>query len=329
MANRKKKEIELPKSSVNYDEKPKKSRWWIAIIIVVVLAFFGFILIGFISLISSSEIPSFGANVALIPVKGVIVAENQPSLFGGGGVSSTETMEFIKKANENPNIKAIVFEINSPGGGAVASEEISSVIKKSEKPTVGWIREVGASGGYWVASSCDHIIAHEMSITGSIGVISSYLEFSGLLENYNVTYQRLVAGKYKDIGTPFKEMTKSEEMIFQRLLNRIHEMFKEEVKENRGLSDEQMVRVSDGLIYLGSEAKDLGLVDELGGKEEVVAYLEQKLETKVELVEYKKEKTFLDALSEVFSEQSFFVGQGLGESLFSKSKSQEKYNIFT
>ena len=85
---------------------------------------------------------------------------------------------------ENKDIKAIVLEINSPGGSAVASDEIASAVKKSNKPTVAVIREAGASGGYWIASSTDHIIANRMSITGSIGVISSYLEFSGLIEKY-------------------------------------------------------------------------------------------------------------------------------------------------
>ena len=106
--------------------------------------------------------PTLG-NVALIPIEGVIVGNGGRAL-GQDTVSSQLLMEFIEDAEENPSIKAIVLEINSPGGSAVASDEVATVLKRSKKPVVAVIREVGASGGYWIASAADHIIANRMSI---------------------------------------------------------------------------------------------------------------------------------------------------------------------
>ncbi len=302
--------------------KQQKPRWGFAIMIVILLTLFAFILTGFISLFMPDR-GSFGANTAVIPIKGLIVADGDGDFLLGDAVSSTSTIDLIEKANSNPNIKAIIFEINSPGGSAVASDEIAAAVKKTNKTTIGWIREVGASGGYWIASSCDYVVANRMSLTGSIGVIASYLEFSGLLEDHNVSYQRLVAGKYKDIGSPFREMAPNEKALFQKSLNKIHDYFIGEVAENRKLTKQQISRVSDGLFYIGSEAKELGLVDILGGKDEVIKLLEKELNITVILVEYKKEKTLFDILGRVFSQQSFFVGEGIGSSILSRRASNE------
>ena len=308
--------------------KKQKTKWGFVIMVVIFLTILGFIFTGFISLFTS-DIENFGGNVALIPVKGVIVADSGREFLFDGTASSTDIIEQIKKAKANPNIKAIIFEINSPGGSAVGSDEIAAAVKKTNKTTVAWIREVGASGGYWVASACDYVVANRMSLTGSIGVIASYLEFSGLLEEHNVTYQRLVSGNYKDIGTPFKKMTPSEELQFQKSLNKIHDYFLDEVAKNRNLRSEQKVRVSDALFYIGSEAKELGLVDFLGNKDEVINLIEDELNITVDIVEYKKEKTLFDILSRVFSEQSFFVGKGIGSEIFNKQRISNKIDITT
>ncbi|MBT5924903.1 S49 family peptidase, partial [Candidatus Woesearchaeota archaeon] len=148
-------------------------------------------------------------NVAIIPIEGIITA-NGASYLGGNTISSQDIVSFIEDADAKSQIKIIVLEINSPGGSPVASDEIAVAIKRTEKPVIALIREVGASGGYWIASATDHIIANRMSITGSIGVISSYLEFSGLMEEYGVGYEQLTAGQFKDMGTPFKKLQDEE-----------------------------------------------------------------------------------------------------------------------
>lgn len=293
-------------------------KWGYAIFVLLLLSILGFIAVGILSLFVGVDVESLSGNTALITIGGVIVGSEDSEFLFESVTSSPDAVELIEKADRNPSIKAIILEINSPGGSAVASEEIAKAVKKTNKTTVAWIREAGASGAYWVASAADYIIANRVSITGSIGVIASYLEFPGLLGRYNVTYQRLVSGKYKDIGSPFKEMTSEEKAIFQQNLDAIRDYFVSEVAKNRNLNKKDVDKIANGLFYLGVEAKELKLVDELGGKDEVVAYIEKKVGIKADIAEYKKEKTLFDVLGDVLSKQSFFVGKGIGSSLFGR-----------
>ena len=299
-------------------KKEQTFRWGYAIFVLLFLSVFGFLAVIILSLFVGIDVESLSGNVALIPIHGAIVGTDDSEFLFETTTSSTDTIELIEKADSNPNIKAIILEINSPGGSAVASEEIANAVKKANKTTVAWIREVGASGAYWVASASDYVVANRASITGSIGVLASYLEFAGLLDSYNVTYRRLVSGKYKDIGSPFKEMTDEEKALFQQNLDIIRDYFVSEVAKNRNLNKKDVDKIANGLFYLGVQAKELGLVDELGSKDEVISYIEKKEKIKAEVVEYKKEKTLLDVLSRVLSKQSFFIGKGIGSSLLGK-----------
>ena len=293
-------------------------RWGYAIFVLLLLSILGFMAVGVISLFAGIDVESLSGNVALIPIEGVITGSEDSEFIFESVTASPDTIELIEKADKNPSIKAIILEINSPGGSAVASEEIANAVKKTNKTTVAWIREIGTSGAYWIASASDHIVANRVSVTGSIGVIASYLEFPGLLERYNITYQRLVAGKYKDIGSPYKEMTQEERELFQQSLDEIRDYFVGEVAKNRNMGKKEVDKMANGLFYLGSQAKELGLVDEIGGKDEVIGYIEKKEGIKAEIVEYKKEKSLFEVLSRIISRQSFFVGQGIGNSLFEK-----------
>ncbi|MFH1917389.1 MAG: signal peptide peptidase SppA [Nanoarchaeota archaeon] len=254
-------------------------------------------------------------NVAHITISGPLTTERSDTFFGSEGTSSEDVIQEIEKVKKDKGIKAVLFEIDSPGGSPVASEEIGNAIKNLDMPTVSWIREVGASGAYWVASSTDHIVANRMAITGSIGVFGSYLEFPGLLTRFNITYRRLVSGKYKDMGVPYRTLEEEEEAILQAKLDLIHEYFIEEVAMNRNLSINQTRELATGMFYLGSEAKDLGLVDELGGKEEAIKYLEGVLKANVTLVAFERERSLWDVLSEISAKNSFYLGKGMSSFL--------------
>jgi len=128
-------------------EDIREFTWGRAVFLLITLVAVGFILSIIMSLFIGSDVESLSGNVAVIPVKGVILGDDGDYLFDEV-VSSEEAIELIEKAAENPNIKAIILEINSPGGSPVASEEIANAIKKTNKTTVAWIREVGASGAY-------------------------------------------------------------------------------------------------------------------------------------------------------------------------------------
>lgn len=254
-------------------------------------------------------------NVAVIPLEGIITG-NGANMLGQATISSQDIVQFIAEAEENPQIEAIVLDINSPGGSAVASDEIASAVKKAEKPVVALIREVGASGGYWVASAADYIITNRMSITGSIGVISSYLEFSGLMEEYGIGYERLVSGERKDLGIPYKKLTDDEKQLFQWKLDRIHQFFIEEIAQNRNMEQQDVEELATGEFFLGVEALSLGLVDALGDQAAVEDYLKQTygLES-VDYVSYQRQRSFWELLAGVFSEASFSIGQGAAATL--------------
>lgn len=260
-------------------------------------------------------------NVALISITGVITGDGG-SYLGSSTISSKTIVSFLKDANKKDKIKAVLLEINSGGGGAVASDEIASQVKKMNKPVVALIREVGASGGYWIASASDHIIANRMSITGSIGVISSYLEFSDLMEKYGVNYERLVAGKYKDLGTSLKELKDEEKKILQSKLDTIHDFFIEEISINRQLSEEKVKKLATGEIFLGVEALNYGLIDELGDKNDAENYIKKLTGLKeIDYLTYSVKKGLLESLAGVISENFFKIGEGIG-SVFVKTNNK-------
>ena len=246
----------------------------------------------------SSVAPTKGNGVAIIPVTGIITTESVSGFLSTQSASSTQITRWLEDANEDRNIHAILLEINSPGGSAVASDEIVQALKHVDKPVVAWIRESGASGAYWIASEADHVIANRMSITGSVGVIASYLNFADFITDYNITYQRLVSGEDKDLASPVKHLSERQEELLQAKLDTIHEFFVSDVQANRNLTDEQASQISSGIFYLGSEAYELGLVDELGTRYEVQNYLEELLGAEPRYTRYQQRR---GALAEIFS----------------------------
>jgi protease-4 len=290
----------------------KRNRSKATILTIVAVFFVVFVLLPLtLSIFDDSK----SGNVALMAVNGMITVDGG-NYLGSSTTSSKTVTHFISEAIDNPQIEVILIEINSPGGSAVASDEIALAVKKSEKPVVALIREVGASGGYWIASATDHVIANRMSITGSIGVLSSFLEFSGLMEQYGVNYEQLTAGEYKDIGTPFRKLNDNEKSILQKKINKIHDFFIEEIVENRKLSENKVKQLATGEFFLGVEALELGLVDQLGNRDTAETFIKETYNIEsVDYLVYEREASFFDLLSSVLSKFSFNVGEGLGSIL--------------
>ena len=259
-------------------------------------------------------------KIAVVPITGVITIDGGGIGFESQGVSSTDIVQYIQEANKNQNVKGILLEINSPGGTAVSSKEIADAVKNSKKPVVSWIREVGASGAYWISSSSDLIVADPLSITGSIGATGSYLEFSDLFEKYGVTYERLVSGKYKDTGSPFKELSEDEKRLLQDKINQIHEVFVDQVAENRKLNRDQVEKLATGEFYLGKEAYDLGLVDYLGGKDLAINLTKQLAGIKeAELIRYEKKRGIFDIVGGLSAKNFYYMGKGIGSEIKTSS----------
>ncbi|MBS3107032.1 signal peptide peptidase SppA [Candidatus Woesearchaeota archaeon] len=274
-------------------KKPESNKWTTVIIVLLVLFVLGWFFSKLIAL-AAGDIET--GNVAIVPVAGTIFTSDGG--FFEGVALSGDIVEQIEAADANPEIRAIILAIDSPGGAPVASSEVATAISRVNKTTVAWIRESGASGAYWIASATDYIVADPLSITGSIGVFGSYLDFSGLMADFNVTYERLVSGKYKDTGVPFRKLTDEERRLLQKKIDLMHEAFKEAVAKNRGMTRSEIEALATGEFFLGMEAKGAGLVDELGGKQEALGYIERTLKISAEPVLYQHEPTFLEVLSQ-------------------------------
>lgn len=210
-----------------------------------------------------------GTLITYIPYHG----ENDPS-FDYDVVASDYTVGAIQKANDDPKIRAILIEVDSEGGSAIAGEEISDAIKNSDKPTTAFIRGAGVSAAYLAISSVDKIFASKYSDVGGIGVTSSYLSSVEKNKKDGYTYEQLSAGKYKDSGSPDKPLTSEERLLFLRDINIMYKNFIEEVSQNRRIPIEKVRGFADGSTVLGEKAKSLGLIDEIGGISDAKEYLE-------------------------------------------------------
>lgn len=252
----------------------------IGIALVGVFFILGAVIYAFGMGMDAGSVTAGTATVTKIPISGSITSTAQGGLFQQVQTSD-RIAEKIREADEDSSVDAIFLEINSPGGAPVASNEIVRAVKEAEKPVVSQIREVGASGAYWVASASDYIVSDPVSITGSVGVLSSYLEFSGLLEDYNVSYEEITDGDLKELGSPFRQLQDDERQVLQQKIDLLGEYFLDDVVENRNLTAQQKADVGTAQFYIGLESVDAGLVDELGGEQEAVLWLENQTDKTV------------------------------------------------
>jgi len=309
--------------------KVKRSKWGTVITVLLGLWLAAFAIA---YIMSGKSAPVIGdEKIVFIPIYGILTADGSSNLpFGAETVTSTQIVEYIVQAGKEDSIKGVILEINSPGGTVIASKEIANAVKAvaEKKPVVAWIREVGASGGYWVASAANKIVVDPMSITGSIGVTSSYLEYTGLMDEYGIGYEELTAGKYKDAGSPFRELKDTERNILQGKLSIIQAHFINTVAENRGLDKSEVMGLATGMFYLGEEAYDYGLVDYLGGKDLAINVTKELagLE-KVKLVKFEKKKSFIDVLSKLSANAFYHMGRGIGAEFDSRARISNKLEI--
>ncbi len=200
-------------------------------------------------------------RIALIRVEGVIL-------------DSKETVAELKKFGESSTVKAIVLRIDSPGGGVVPSQEIHDAVKrvrnKNNKTVVASMGTVAASGGYYIASATDRIMANPGTLTGSIGVIMELANFQGLFKKLGVENVVIKSGRYKDSGSPVRKMTPEDRRILQAVMDDVHRQFIEAVAEGRSLDIAEVRPLADGRIFTGRQAKDLMLVDELGNLDDAI-----------------------------------------------------------
>lgn len=198
-------------------------------------------------------------------------------------VSSEEVIWALDNANKRENIKAILVEIDSPGGSPVAGEELAEAFKKSKKPVVAVIRNQGLSAAYMAASGAQTIFASKFSDIGSIGVTMSYLQEVEKNKRDGLEFITLSSGKYKDSGNPERTLTKDEKEIFMRDINIGHEYFIKMVAENRKLNEANVRKIADGSSMLGEQALKNGLIDKIGLLPDAKAFISQKISEKAKV----------------------------------------------
>ncbi len=217
------------------------------------------------------ELISTKPAVALVKVTGLIRSEGAGGPFGGGG-GTIGVLDELRKAEKDDDVKAILLWIDSPGGSPAASEAVYSKIMevKKKKPVVVAMGDVAASGGYYIASAATKIVACPSTETGSIGVIFSGFNVAGLMDKIGIKPQTITTGKYKDTGSPFREMRPDERKLIEDLLQDIYEQFVADVARGRKMPIEKVRKIADGRVLTGRQAKQLGLVDQLGSRDDAI-----------------------------------------------------------
>lgn len=248
--------------------------------------------------------PVRGSNIALVYAEGAIV-DGEGEVGDIGGVKFARELRLLR---QNDSIKAIVLRVNSPGGSATASEAIQREIRlaRKVKPVIVSMGSYAASGGYWISAYGDRIFAEPTTITGSIGVFGIQFDVQKLANNLGFTFDSVKTGKFADALTISRPKTDEELAVFQRMVDWIYGEFVGKVADARHLKVDFVREIAQGRVWSGTEAKKLGLVDEIGGLDAAIKYAAGKvgLGSNYKLVEYPRKKEFSEAIAEMIERVS-------------------------
>ena len=211
-------------------------------------------------------------KIAVVPVEGVIAPADSTT----PGTEPTSTpdglADALRQAQSDGSVAAVVLEVNSPGGGVTASDEMHQSIldfkEQTGKPVVVYMGDVAASGGYYISTAADRIVANETTLTGSLGVIMQLNNFTEIAKRYGYKQVIIKSGKFKDMGSSFRDLTPEERQILQSIVDESYDEFVQVIVEGRGLPEERVREIADGRVYSAEQAKELGLVDSFGELDE-------------------------------------------------------------
>lgn len=245
----------------------ERRRWGMLIVFLsALLTLLGF----FVSLLKGEKTPTVAdSKVAVIYITGPLGFSQ-----AGVGPDAEQVLKQLEKAAADTAVRAVVLRINSPGGSAAASQEIYRQVLKLKaegKKVVASLGDVAASGGYYIAAAADKIVANPATVTGSIGVIATVPNLEELYAKIGYKEQVFKSGPHKDMLSPGRPVTPEERQIISRIVAETYEDFVRVVAEGRKMPAERVRELADGRIYTGAQAKELGLVDALGGLDEAVS----------------------------------------------------------
>jgi protease IV len=206
------------------------------------------------------------------------------ALFAGEGVGvlriegtiddSRDIVAELKRFKEAPWIKAVVVRIDSPGGAVAPTQEIFEEIQKArrKKPLIASMGGMATSGGYYIASGCEKILANPGTLTGSIGVIMQLANFEDVMKKIGVKGYNIKSGANKDIGSPFQPLSPEGREILQSLVDNVHRQFVAAVAKGRSMDESKVRKLADGRVYSGAQARELGLIDQFGTLDDAIDF---------------------------------------------------------
>jgi len=269
-------------------QKSKSAAWWgvralgnmmasgvktivSVIFILLIFSFLGNAFSGSLKTSTMQEVHVSGEGpnkIVVVPLNGVIAYGSEGLLNGSKTIVPEQVRKILSQVEGDEHVKGVILEIDSPGGSAVASDDIFETITafkhKKKQPVVALMKDTAASGGYYIASSADKIVANPATLTGSIGVIATNLKVKGLMDKLGVQEDVYKKGLYKDIFSPTRDTTEEEKKIIDSILDDTYKLFIDRVALGRNLSPERVELLANGRIYSGKQAKEAGLVDSLG-----------------------------------------------------------------
>lgn len=231
----------------------------VLVVVGIIVIFLSAILAVVLKFKAPSSALAFGDKIGVIPIEGAIM-DSEPVL--------SQLIRFKKESQ----IKAIILRINSPGGGVAPSQEIYREVRKTieTKKVVVSMGTLAASGGYYIASAANKIVANPGTLTGSIGVIMEFIQLEDLLKKVGLGLEVMKSGEFKDIGSPHRRMSERDKALIKDLIFEIQNQFVDDVSKGRDLDLDKVREIADGRILSGARAKDLGLIDVLGNFQDAV-----------------------------------------------------------
>jgi protease-4 len=236
--------------------------------LLMLVAFIGLSLAGSGSAGPVTSSGGFGDAVAVVRVEGVITAGDETDV--GTGALSGVVIADLEAAEADPSVKAIVLRVDSPGGGVTGAAQIYEALLEVNKPVVVSMAATAASGGYYVSAPADYIFARPDTLTGSIGVISTFINAQEFLDELGVEATIIASGDNKDFGSFFNELSPEQEEIWRTITDELFDEFVRVIVDGRNMSEAAVRELADGRVYSGQQALANGLVDELGDLDEAV-----------------------------------------------------------
>jgi len=226
-------------------------------------------------------------KILLLDVSGTLLSGVNPGIFQKEGDIISRIFYRLEKASEDKLVKGVILRLDTPGGDVTTSDilynEILRFRKKTGIPVVGLMMGIAASGGYYIASGCDFIMAHPSTLTGSIGVISIFPNVEDFFSYFGIKVNILKSGEMKDSGSVFKKMTEKEKEVFQQIIDDYYGNFLSVVLKGRkgAISEDDLIKIADGRVYTAKQALKLKLIDQIG-------YFDQAIEKTLSLAGIKK-----------------------------------------